>query len=132
MAMTRKDYDLIASAINSALKNNANIIDVLADVFSTINPRFNGDKFVEACLKDWSPPPKEAALSDIVVGAVYELKFAHPHDLPWLKKAEYVRVEELCPSDPEYPVQVSSIDGEDEIDWVHPSQLGARVEVEGI
>lgn len=130
MAMTKKDYDLIASAINSALKNDSNIIDVLADVFSTINPRFNGDKFVEACLKDWSPPPKEAELSDIVVGGVYELKFAHPHDLSWLKEAEYVRVDELYPSDPEYPVRVVSIDGEHETDWIHPSQLGARVESE--
>lgn len=128
MAMTRKDYELIASAINSALKNNANIIDVLADVFSTIHPRFNRDKFVEACLKDWSPPPKEPELSDIVVGGVYELKFAHPHDLSWLKEEEYVRVAELCPSDPEYSVRVECIDGRGYTDWIHPSQLGARVE----
>lgn len=130
MAMTKTDYELIASAINNALKKNANIIDVLADVFSTINPRFNRDKFVEACLKDWSPP-KEAEVSDIVVGAVYELKFARAEDASWMQGAKHVVVLDLDPGDHVFPVRVGSVDGDEYMtDWIHLDQLGSIVSTE--
>lgn len=64
MAMTKKDFELIASAINNALKNNGNVIDSLADALYTTNPAFRRDKFVEACLKGWIPPNIGSSVAD--------------------------------------------------------------------
>jgi len=50
--MTKKDYTLIAQAINDSIKKGENIVDLtmaLADKLELENPRFNRDKFLEAC-----------------------------------------------------------------------------------
>lgn len=58
--MTRKDYELIASAINQQVRNAAEIerspienlqclVEGLANRFAAENPNFNRDLFLSAC-----------------------------------------------------------------------------------
>lgn len=50
MAMTKKDYVLIAAAINNALCKDGDVVSGLADALASQNPRFNKTTFMEACL----------------------------------------------------------------------------------
>lgn len=126
MAMTITDYERIASAINYALKNNANIIDVLADTFSSTNPRFNTDGFVKECLKDFVPE-KKAELSGIIVGAAYELQSVQPEDPSWMEEGMHVVLIDIDKWDSEYPLRVVSLDAEARDSWIHLEQLGKMV-----
>jgi hypothetical protein len=56
--MTRKDYEAVAIAISkycdeteSAMRLDTveDIVEILAEIFATDNPRFNTDKFRQAC-----------------------------------------------------------------------------------
>lgn len=56
MSMTKKDYELIASQINGSrfYRNEQYIVteflvNRLANVFKADNPKFDRDKFLEAC-----------------------------------------------------------------------------------
>jgi len=126
MAMTRTDYELVAYAINNALKNNENVIDLLSDLFRAANPHFDKDKFVEACLKDYIPKEKEK-LDGIIIGAVYELQFTCPGDPSWMEEGRNVVLLEIDKWDSEYPLRVESLDGEGDTTWIHLEQLGRMV-----
>ena len=49
--MTKKDYELIAEVLREYINNSDYIYIVadLADVFASENPRFDYNKFLEAC-----------------------------------------------------------------------------------
>jgi len=50
--MTKKDYKLVAQAINDSIKKGNNIVDLtiaLTEKLELENPRFDRDKFLEAC-----------------------------------------------------------------------------------
>lgn len=126
MAMTTTDYELVAYAINYALKDEKSIIDVLADLFRAANPRFNKDKFVEACLKDYTPKEKEK-LDGIIVGAVYELQSTRPGDPSWMEEGKRVVLIDIDKWDSEYPLRVEGLAGEEEAAWIHLEQLGKMV-----
>lgn len=49
MAMTRKDFSVIAREINLSHKSGGDLIDALCFAFSRINPRFDKSKFLAAC-----------------------------------------------------------------------------------
>lgn len=49
MAMTKKDFQVLADHINVALLGNKDIIDALCTGLHTINPKFDKDKFLAAC-----------------------------------------------------------------------------------
>lgn len=127
MAMTAKDYELVARAINSALKNNENIIDNLANAFLTTNPHFRTDIFVEECLKDFAPKEKEKP-DGIIVGAVYEIQCTRPGDPKWMEEGKHVVLLGIDKWDSEYPLRVRSLDGEEgDPTWIHLEQLGNMV-----
>jgi len=59
MPMSRKDYKAIAECINCSLDyysdrriSTSNLLATLCDYFKQDNPRFNAEKFKEACLKE--------------------------------------------------------------------------------
>jgi len=126
MAMTRTDYELVAYAINNALKNNENVIDLLSDLFRAANPHFDKDVFVEACLKDYNPKEKEE-LDGIIVGAVYEIQSTRPGDPSWMEEGRNVVLLEIDKWDSEYPLRVESLDREGDPTWIHLEQLGRMV-----
>jgi hypothetical protein len=52
--MTRKDYELIASAVKELTadyyaKDKQNTAELFARVFANTNPLFNAEKFIKAC-----------------------------------------------------------------------------------
>ena len=47
--MTRKDYELIASAVRDAKAYGEPVEKMLADRLAGANPRFNRPRFIEAC-----------------------------------------------------------------------------------
>lgn len=56
MSMTKKDYELIAEAINKSEKRNYGSHIITGDLVHNLmialkqdNPRFNSDKFIIAC-----------------------------------------------------------------------------------
>jgi len=54
--MTKKDYELIASVLNSYARNKGawDVDDLIYDIASALeedNPRFNKDTFYDACYK---------------------------------------------------------------------------------
>ena len=57
--MTRKDYEMIAAAIERAthsdepLSQAALIVSELANTFKADNPRFDAEKFIRACGFVW-------------------------------------------------------------------------------
>lgn len=126
MAMTNTDYELVAYAINNALKNNENIIDVLSNLFRAANPHFDKDWFVKECLKDFVPE-KKAELSGIIVGAAYELQSVQPEDPSWMEEGMHVVLIDIDKWDSEYPLRVVSLDAEARDSWIHLEQLGKMV-----
>jgi hypothetical protein len=61
MKATKKDFEFIAALINAA--NNGTPASVLATLaaakFAKDNPRFDEDRFLEACGNPLPPPPAE-------------------------------------------------------------------------
>lgn len=57
MSMTKKDYELIASAINDGVNGNSvvvggdmhAIVRAITDALADDNPRFDRSRFLEAC-----------------------------------------------------------------------------------
>jgi hypothetical protein len=47
--MTKKDYKLIAEAISMANDSKDSIIKILSNQLAEENPKFNSEKFIEAC-----------------------------------------------------------------------------------
>lgn len=52
MAITKKDWEGMASVINNAIKSNKDMLTALGEHFADKFPRFNMDKWLEACLKE--------------------------------------------------------------------------------
>lgn len=53
--MTRKDFELIAEIVRTTFPNNynlrVNIAERFADRLAETNPRFDRERFVEACVR---------------------------------------------------------------------------------
>jgi hypothetical protein len=50
--MTKRDYDLIAACIHTALSKDENMLDIMCRTFKTDNPKFSASKFMEACIPE--------------------------------------------------------------------------------
>ena len=64
--MTRQHFEFVASLINAANKGVApeHLATLAATKFAKDNPRFDKDKFLDACGNPLSPPPATIEVRD--------------------------------------------------------------------
>lgn len=85
MSMSKKDFELIAEAIQSDISRTGNSTDkqnmirLLANTFGNINPNFKRQVFLDAC--DYDSPYAPCFYQGDITDALRQYKQAHPEAL---------------------------------------------------